>query len=75
MGLDIKIPIGFMFVIFGLILSVFGLFTQGHAMYEQSLDININLWTGLFMIVFGGLMLAFSNLFSGKKKLEEKIKM
>ncbi|MFW5645373.1 MAG: hypothetical protein ACOCZL_05630 [Bacteroidota bacterium] len=75
MGLDIKIPIGFMFVIFGLILAVFGLFTQGHEMYEQSLEININLWSGAFMIVFGSIMLALSNLFSGKKKLEEKIKI
>ena len=75
MGLDIKIPIGFMFAIFGLILLVFGLFTNGHEMYDQSLGININLWSGVFMLVFGGLMLGFSNLFSKKKKLEEKIKM
>ncbi len=68
MGLDIKIPIGLMFAIFGIILTIFGLFTNGDAMYEQSLGHNINLWSGLFMIVFGGLMLAFSNLFKRKKK-------
>jgi formate hydrogenlyase subunit 3/multisubunit Na+/H+ antiporter MnhD subunit len=68
MGLDIKIPIGLMFGIFGIILTIFGLVTNGDAMYEQSLGHNINLWSGLFMIVFGGFMLAFSNLFKKKKK-------
>ncbi len=74
MGLDIKIPIGFMFTIFGLILAIFGWVTNGNEMYEQSLNININLWSGVFMIIFGLLMLAFSNIFK-KKKLEEKIKI
>ena len=34
---------------------------------------NINLWSGLFMILFGGIMLALSNLFK-KRKLEDKLK-
>jgi formate hydrogenlyase subunit 3/multisubunit Na+/H+ antiporter MnhD subunit len=73
MGLDIKIPIGMMFVIFGILLTIFGLVTNGSEMYEQSLGHNINLWSGIFMIVFGGVMLAFSDLFK-KKKLEDKLK-
>ena len=61
MGLDIKIPIGLMFTILGLLLAIFGLATMSDPdTYHKSLDININLWTGLFMIVFGGLMLAFA---------------
>ncbi|MBN1597312.1 MAG: hypothetical protein JW894_03390 [Bacteroidales bacterium] len=62
MGLDIKIPIGLMFAIFGIILTIFGLTTNGDEMYTLSLNTNINLWSGLFMLVFGSIMLLFSNL-------------
>lgn len=68
MGLDIRIPIGLMFTIFGLIISIYGIFTNSDAaMYAKSLSININLWMGLLMLVFGGLMLYFAK----KKKKEE----
>jgi hypothetical protein len=70
MGLDIKIPIGAMFSIFGIILTIFGLCTNGSEMYGISLNININLWSGLFMLVFGGFMLAISDLMKKKKKKE-----
>jgi hypothetical protein len=71
MGLDIKIPIGLMFSIFGLILTILGLITAGDtAMYEQSLGYNINLLSGVVMLVFGGFMLFTSSLFK-KKKSEE----
>lgn len=59
MGLDIKIPIGLMFTLLGLMLAIFGLATSGNSeLYSRSLDININLWTGLVMLVVGVLMLA-----------------
>lgn len=70
MGLDIKIPIGLMFSIFGILLTVVGLVTNGSDMYHQSLGININLWTGLGMLVFGAFMLLTSNLFK-KGKIEK----
>jgi putative Mn2+ efflux pump MntP len=71
MGLDIKIPIGLMFSIFGLILTILGLITAGDtAMYEQSLGYNINLLSGVVMLVFGCYMLFTSSLFK-KKKSEE----
>jgi hypothetical protein len=71
MGLDIKIPIGLMFSIFGLILTILGIITAGDtAMYEQSLGYNINLLSGVVMLVFGGFMLFTSSLFK-KKKSEE----
>lgn len=61
MGLDIRIPIGLMFSIIGLIITVFGLFTNSDtAMYAKSLSININLWMGIFMLTFGGIMLFFA---------------
>ena len=63
MGLDIKIPIGLMFVIFGIILTILGIVTSGNTeLYEQSLGHNINLWSGLFMLAFGAFMLLTSSL-------------
>jgi hypothetical protein len=63
MGLDIKVPIGLMFTVLGLLLSIFGMATAGNAeLYQRSLDININLWTGLAMLVLGVIMLATSKL-------------
>ena len=71
MGLDIKIPIGLMFIIMGLILTILGLVTAGDtAMYEQSMGYNINLFSGLLMLAFGCFMLFTSRLFK-KKKSEE----
>jgi formate hydrogenlyase subunit 3/multisubunit Na+/H+ antiporter MnhD subunit len=58
MKLDIKIPIGLIFTIFGLVLSIYGLATANDAeFYLKSLGSNVNLWTGLVMLVFGILML------------------
>ena len=71
MGLDIKIPIGLMFTIMGLILTILGLVTKGDtAMYEQAMGYNINLFSGIFMLAFGCFMLFTSSLFK-KKKSEE----
>ena len=71
MGLDIKIPIGLMFAILGLILTILGIATAGNTeMYEQSLGYNINLFSGIIMLVFGCFMLFTSTLFR-KKETEE----
>lgn len=67
MGLDIKIPIGLMFSIFGVLLTIYGLSTLNSTIYVASLNININIWSGLFMIVFGAFMLLTSNLVRKKK--------
>lgn len=67
MGLDIKIPIGLMFVIFGAILTIFGLVTMGDEMYEISIGKNINLYSGIGMLVFGAFMLIISDLKFGKR--------
>ena len=59
--MDIRIPIGLLFVILGFILFAFGLYSINDAeLYARSLGRNINLWTGIAMLVFGGLMLFFS---------------
>lgn len=58
--MDIRIPIGFLFLVLGIILAIFGVVTMHEAdMYARSLGRNINLWTGIFMMVFGSLMLLF----------------
>lgn len=68
MGIDIKIPIGLMFSIMGLLLTLFGLLTQSDALlYSRSLGINVNLWSGLLMLIFGGAFLLWARL-SGKQK-------
>lgn len=56
--LDIKIPIGLMFSIFGVVLLIYGFFTRDDAaLYQKSLSHNINLWMGALSLVFGGVML------------------
>ncbi len=61
MGVDIKLPIGLMFTILGIILTIHGFLTVANAeLYKKSLGININLWVGLSMLVFGIFMLALS---------------
>lgn len=56
-GMDLRLPIGGLFVVLGVILGIFGVMTNGDAaMYERSGGMNINL-------VWGGVMLAFGALF------------
>ena len=58
---DIRIPIGLMFTIVGIIISVFGFFTNSNAeMYHKSLGINVNLVMGVLMLIFGLIMLYFA---------------
>ncbi len=57
MGLDIRMPIGFLFSLFGIMLITYGALSD-QAIYRRSLDININLWWGVAMLVFGVIMLA-----------------
>ena len=57
MGLDIRIPLGLVFLITGGILSGYGLFTRGDAaVYARSMGVNLNLGWGLIMFVFGLVM-------------------
>jgi len=58
MGFDIRLPIGMMFSVFGLLVAGYGAATNGDAMYARhSLGININLWWGIAMVIFGAFML------------------
>jgi LPXTG-motif cell wall-anchored protein len=56
--LDIKIPIGLMFFVFGVILTIYGFATRHDPeLYQKSFSHNVNLWMGVLMLVFGGIML------------------
>jgi prolipoprotein diacylglyceryltransferase len=69
MGLDIRIPIGLMFSILGVLITLFGLFTNSDkAMYAKSLAINMNVWMGILMLVFGLFMLLLVKLAKKKTK-------
>jgi uncharacterized protein YhhL (DUF1145 family) len=58
---DIRIPIGLMFSIIGVLISVFGLATMSDTeMYQKSLNINVNLIMGIVMLIFGLIMLYLS---------------
>jgi len=58
---DIRIPIGLMFSILGVLITVFGFVTTSDTeMYQKSLNINVNIIMGILMLVFGLIMLFFS---------------
>ncbi len=59
MGVDIRLPLGLLLGIVGLLLAGFGLFGD-QAIYARSLGINVNLWWGLVMALSGGVFLGFS---------------
>jgi multisubunit Na+/H+ antiporter MnhG subunit len=56
MGLDIRLPIGALFTFLGVLLAGYGLVSDP-AIYERSLGINVNLWWGVALLVFGLIML------------------
>jgi len=68
MGLDIRWPIGLMFLLVGILL-VIASFTIDPEQLKRSLGININLLWGLGLIAFGGLMTLFA--WRGGKKNDQ----
>ena len=59
MGLDIRLPLGLLFTIIGVLLAGYGLVADA-SIYERSLGINVNLWWGLAMLLFGAAMLVLA---------------
>jgi hypothetical protein len=55
MGLDIRLPIGIIFTIYGAILIVYGLVADP-AIFASSDGVNIDIWWGAAMLVFGLIM-------------------
>jgi hypothetical protein len=57
---DIRIPIGLMFSIFGVLITGYGFFTISNTeMYRKSLGVNVNIIMGILMLIFGLIMLYF----------------
>jgi hypothetical protein len=52
---DIRRLIGALFILYGLILTALGIFGSSHVKHKAA-GINVNLWTGIGMLVFGALM-------------------
>jgi len=55
---DARISIGMVFTLIGTILAAFGLATRDNVqVYTKSLGIDVNLWWGLALLIFGVVML------------------
>lgn len=59
MGLDIRVPIGSLFALLGILLAAYGLWSNP-AIYGRSLGLDINLWWGVVLLVFGLAMLGLA---------------
>jgi len=66
MQLDLRLPIGWMFTVVGLLLVGYGLLAD-RAIYARSLGVNVNLWWGLVLLLFGVCMLALARA-GGRKR-------
>jgi hypothetical protein len=55
MNLDIRLPIGMLFTVLGLLLAGYGALSDP-AVYQRSLGYNLNLIWGLVLLAFGGFM-------------------
>jgi hypothetical protein len=60
MDLDVRLPIGLMFSIFGVLLAAFGLASDPRIYAEHSLGINVNLGWGAVLLLFGATMLVLA---------------
>ena len=57
MGIDIRLPIGLLFVALGSLLAIFGAISDPR-IYSKSLGYNVNLWWGLVLLAFGVILLS-----------------
>ncbi|HEY1763967.1 MAG TPA: hypothetical protein VGF85_03525 [Opitutaceae bacterium] len=66
MQLDIRYPIGLLFVIVGLILAACGLIVHPEPNSGHELSSNVDLFWGIVQVVFGAVMLALAR--AGSRK-------
>jgi hypothetical protein len=64
MGLDIRWPIGYMFLLLGVVLAAYGILGDS-AIYAQTRGVNVNLIWGAVLGAFGVVMLLLAR--SGEK--------
>ena len=68
MDTDIRFPIGLLFTVIGVLIAIFGFATNGAEIYKHSLGININIWSGICLTVFGIIMLVMAFMAQSKDK-------
>jgi hypothetical protein len=68
MALDLRIPLGLMFVILGCILTATGAFRP-----TESLGINVNLLWGLVLLAFGTVMLVLAVFFKSASQVKSGV--
>jgi hypothetical protein len=71
MGIDIRLPLGALFSLLGLILIVYGAIGDP-TRYQQSLGINVNLDWGIVLLIFGLLMLLLAR--RGSRSAESAVR-
>jgi hypothetical protein len=58
MNFDLRLPIGALFTVYGVLLTAYGLLGD-KAQYARSLGLNVNLGWGVVLLVFGvGMLMA-----------------
>ena len=58
MGIDIRVPIGWLFLVLGALLALYGVVSNDE-IYARSLGVNVNLCWGVVLLLFGGAFLFF----------------
>ena len=61
--MDIRLPMGIMFVLLGGMLSIAGGLASPES-YSMALGINLDLWWGLLILLFGAVMVVLAVLHS-----------
>ena len=59
MQMDLRYPIGLLFTLYGLMLAGVGIVANPDSL-KKSLGVNVNLWWGLVLLVFGVIMLVLA---------------
>jgi hypothetical protein len=73
MNVDLRIPMGMMFTLMGAVLMAFGFSTAGNPeIYARSLGVNLDMWCGVALLVFGLVMVTFGR--RGQMKIEARKK-
>lgn len=73
MNYDARISIGMFFTLAGTILAAMGMATRSNAaVYAKSLGIDVNLWWGLVLLVFGVVVLFIGR--RGQMRIEKNKK-
>jgi hypothetical protein len=62
MNFDLRLPIGVLFTLFGVLLTGYGLATRGSEIYAKSLGQNVNISWGIVLLIFGLIMLALAKM-------------